>query len=115
MLFRGCQRVLIKGRPERSCDNGAVFLADAGQRIAHEVDAAALDGSTQHFGGCGLQALMFIRDDQFDTAKATVGQSAQEFIPEHLGFAGLDGDPQYLAPPVHCPAGYCAAMHEREY
>ena len=32
-----CQRVLIKGRPERRRDNGALLLANAGQRVAHKV------------------------------------------------------------------------------
>ena len=43
---------------------------------------------------------MFVSDDQLYPAQAAIGQSAQEFVPEHLGFAGLDGDAQNLAPPV---------------
>ena len=48
-VFLGlCQSVLIKGRPEGRRDNRAVFLADTGQRVAHEVHAAALEDRLQH-------------------------------------------------------------------
>ena len=43
---------------------------------------------------------MFVSDDQLYPAQAAIGQSAQEFVPEHLGFAGLDGDAQELIPTV---------------
>ena len=51
---------------------------------------------------------MFVCDDQLDPAKATVGQSTQELVPEHFGLAGLDGNAQNLAPSVYYPAGDCA-------
>lgn len=62
--------------------------------------AAALDRGAQHFGSSTFQALVFIRDDQFDPTQAPIGQSAQELVPERLGFAGLNGDAQNLAPSV---------------
>ena len=43
---------------------------------------------------------MFVSDDQFDSAQSAIRQRAQEFVPEHLGFAGLNGDAQNLAPPI---------------
>ena len=62
VFFRSCQHVLVKGRPERRFDNGAVFLADKGQGqcIAHEMHATALDGGAQYFGGGTFQTLVFI-------------------------------------------------------
>ena len=81
VFLRVCQRVLIEGCSERGRDDGTVLLADAGQGIAHEVHATALDRSTQHFGGGPLQAFMFVSDDQLYPAQAAIGQSAQEFVP----------------------------------
>jgi len=113
VFFRVCQRVLIEGCSECGRDDWAVLLADTGQGISHEVHTAALDGGPQHFGGGSLQPLMIVSDDQLDPAKATIGQRTQEFVPEDLGLAGLNGDAQHLAPPVHCPTGYCPAIPER--
>ena len=61
VLFRCCERVLVEGCSERDGDNRAVLLADAGKRIAHEVNAAALDGRAEHLGGCCLQPLVVVR------------------------------------------------------
>jgi len=47
VFFRACLPVLVKGCSERRRDNGAVLLADAGQRVAHEMHATALDGGPQ--------------------------------------------------------------------
>lgn len=64
------------------------------------MNTAALDGSTQHLGGGCLQAPVLIRYDQLDAPQAAIRQRAQEFVPEYLGLAGLDGDAQNLASPV---------------
>ena len=58
-LFRRLERVLIEGGPKRRRDDRTVLLADAGQRVAHEMDAAALDGGRdRNFGGgyCNLRS-----------------------------------------------------------
>lgn len=89
VLFRARQRVLAESLPERRSDDVLVLFADAGQSISHEMHAAGLDRGTQRFGGCGLQAFVFIRDDQFGAAKATVVQSAQKLVPEYPSFASL--------------------------
>lgn len=39
-------------------------------------------------------------DDQAGTAQAAVGEGAEELVPEHLCFAGLDRDAQNLSAPV---------------
>ena len=41
-----------------------------------------------------------VGDDQTGTAQATVGERAEELIPEYLCFAGLDGDAQDLSAPI---------------
>ena len=109
VLFRRLERVLIEGGPKRRRDDRTVLLADAGQRVAHEMDAAALDGGAQNFGGGGLQPLVVVSDDQAGPAQATIGQRAEKLVPEHLGLAGLDGDAQNLSAAIqidrHCHYG----------
>ena len=39
-------------------------------------------------------------DDQTSAAQAAVGERAEELVPEHLCFAGLDGDAQNLSAPI---------------
>ena len=36
---------------------------------AHEANAAALPGGIQHFGDCGLDAFVGVRDREFDARK----------------------------------------------
>jgi hypothetical protein len=100
VLLRCGERVLIEGGSERRYDDRAVLLADAGERVAHEVDAAALDGRSEHLGRGGLQPFVVVRDDQAGAAQAAIGEGAQELVPEDLGFTRLDGDAQNLASTV---------------
>jgi hypothetical protein len=97
VTFRSCKRVLIKGCSERGRDDRAVFLADAGQRVPHEVDPAALDSRPKHLGRGGFQPLVIVSDDQTGAAQAAIGEGTEEFIPEHLCLAGLDGNAQNLS------------------
>ncbi len=100
VLFRCRERVLVEGGFERGGDDRAVLLADAGQRISHEMDAAALNGGTEHLGRGGLQPLVVVGDDQTGSAQASIGERTQEFVPEDLRLAGLDGDAQNFAAAV---------------
>ena len=50
----------------------------------------------QHFGNCGLDAFMGIRDDQFDTAQAAARELAQERGPESLRLGRADIEAQHL-------------------
>jgi hypothetical protein len=54
----------------------------------------------KHLGRGGLQPLVIVGDDQTGAAQAAIGEGAQEFIPEHLCLAGLDGNAQNLAAAV---------------
>ena len=61
---------LLKGVPERGRNHSSVTLTDEGERVSHEVDAAALPGSTEHFGCGGLEPLVRVADDELDPAQA---------------------------------------------
>ena len=60
--------LLGEGRPDVAGDHGLLGLADMGERVAHEVDAAALPGRAQNLGGGGLQALVGVGDNQLHPA-----------------------------------------------
>ncbi len=67
--------------------------------LRHEV--AGLVSGVFSFGrGGSLQTLMFVRHDQLHPTRTAIRKRPQEFVPEHLGLAGLDGNAQHLAPPV---------------
>ena len=100
VLFGRFERALVEGGSERRGDNRAVLLADAGERVAHEVHATALDGRSEHLGGCCLQPLVVVGDNQTGAAQAAIGEGAQELVPEDLGFTGLGGNAQDLAPAI---------------
>ena len=65
---------------ECGCDEGsdhaATMFAGMGQQVAHQMHAAALPCRMQHFGDCGFQPFMGIRDYQLDAAQATSGELA---------------------------------------
>ena len=100
VLFRRLERVLIEGGPKCGRDDRAVLPADAGERVSHEMDAAALDCGAENLGGGRLQALVVVGDDQAGAAQAAVGEGAEELFPEHLGLARLHGDAHNLSAPV---------------
>ena len=54
VLLRRRKRILVEGGSERVGDDRAVLPADAGQRVAHEMHAVALDRRAEHLGRGGL-------------------------------------------------------------
>ena len=54
--------------------HGSVAFADAGQRVSHEVDPAALPGSAEYFSGGGLEPFVRVADDEFDAAQTPARQ-----------------------------------------
>lgn len=100
VILRCRERVLIEGGSERRGDDRAVLLADAGERVAHEMNAAALDGRSEYVGRGSLQALVIVGNDQTGTAQAAVGERAKKLVPEDLCLAGLDGDPRQGPRPI---------------
>src|SRR4051794_6138174 len=71
-----------------------------GERIPHEVDAAALPGRTEDLRDGGLQALVGVRDDELHAPQPSAGELAQERRPEGLSLGGTDVEAQHLAPAV---------------
>ena len=96
----GLGAVLREGGGDEGGDDAAAALAGMGERVAHEVDAAALPGGVHHLGDGGLDALVGVGDDELDAAQAAAPQLAQELGPEGLGFGGADVHAEHLAPPV---------------
>jgi hypothetical protein len=92
--------VLGKGGGDEGGDHAPPALACMGERIAHEVDTAALPAGGQHLRHRGLDALVGIRDHQLDATQPAPSQLAQELGPERLGFRRADIHAQHLAPSV---------------
>lgn len=88
-VLRRRQRILIEGCAQRGGDDRAALLADASQRVAQGVHAAALGAGPHLLGGSGLQPLVIVRDDRLYAPKATVGQGLKEIIPEYLSLSRL--------------------------
>jgi hypothetical protein len=55
------------------------------ERIAEEVDGAALPWSAEHLGDRLLEAFVGVGDHQLHTGKAAADQAAQELPPERFG------------------------------
>ena len=91
---------LGEGRGDEGRDHPAAVLAGMGERIALEVDAAALPGRGQDSSGGGLDALMRIANHQFHATEAAPDEIAQELGPKGFGFGGTDRHAQHLAPAV---------------
>ena len=59
-------------------------LFPAWASTAHEVHPAALTGGAEHLGDCRIDALVRVRDHQFDAAQTTPCQLAQELGPDRF-------------------------------
>ena len=71
-----------------------------GERVAQEVDAAALPGRVEDFADGGLQPLVRVGDDELDAAQPATPQLAQELDPERLRLGRADVHAERLAPAV---------------
>ena len=70
-LGLGCGLVILgEGGADEGGDHPALGLAGVGQRIAHEVHAAALPGAGEHPGDGGLDALVGVGDDELHASEA---------------------------------------------
>jgi hypothetical protein len=70
-----------------------LVLADVAERLAQEVDRAALPGASEHLRDRLLQPGVGVRDDQLHAAQTALDQRAQERAPERLrlGLADVEG------------------------
>lgn len=75
---------------------------------------AALPGGLERLGGCRLDALVAVADDELDAAQAAPVQAAQELGPERLCLAGTDLQAQHLALAlgVHAHRHYHGHAHD---
>jgi hypothetical protein len=64
------------------------------ERLAQEVDRAALPGAAEHLRNRLLQARVSVGDYEFDAREAALDERAQEAAPEGLGlrFPDVQGD-----------------------
>src|SRR5690606_9428772 len=83
---------------DRGGDDSVLALGHVGQRVPHEVDAAALPGGAHDAGYSALEALMGIGDDQLHAREAAPDKVLQEVGPEDLGFRRPDMQADDLAP-----------------
>jgi hypothetical protein len=123
LVLGACQRVLIKGRPERRRDMGRSFLPTQASALRMKCTRQRWMAAPSTLAAAPFRPLwssvarqgMFTcpsgGDDRLDATKAAIGQRPQEFAPEHLGLAWLDSDAQNPAPPVQidCNSHYCNA------
>jgi hypothetical protein len=92
--------ILGEGRGDEGRDDASAVFAGMGEGVAHEVHPAALPGGAEHAGDRCLDALVRIRDHQFDPGQAAALQLAQEVDPEGLGLRHADGHAEHLTPAV---------------
>ena len=103
---------------ERGVDRGEhhLLLPFAGvcERVAQEVNLAALPGGVQDLGCGGLQARVGVGDDELDPSKATACHGAQEVPPERLRFAWTDSQTKHLthALSVYGDGNYYGLRHD---
>ena len=98
----GVGAVLGEGGGDEGGNDAPAALAGMGERVADDVNPAALPGRVHQLGDGRLDALMGVGDDELDAAQAAPSELAQELGPERLGLGGADVHAQHLAPPVRC-------------
>ena len=72
------------------------------ERLAEEVDGAALPGAAEHLGDRLLQALVGVGDDELHAGQAALDQRAQELAPERLRLGLADVEPITSRRPDSC-------------
>lgn len=77
--------------PDRGGNDGVLALRHVRQRVAHEVDTAALPGGADDACDGGLQTLVGVGDHQLHAFEAPPDEVAQESRPEGFGLARADG------------------------
>ena len=67
------------------------------ERLAQEVDAAALPGAAEHLADRLLEAGVGVGDDQLHAGEAALDEAAQEAAPERFGLGLADVEADHLA------------------
>jgi hypothetical protein len=92
-LARGVAVVGVEDRPQERGDHPLLVFAHVPERLAEEVDRAALPGAVQGLRDRGLQAGVGVGDDQLRPGQAALDQAAEEALPERLRLALADVEP----------------------
>jgi hypothetical protein len=74
----------------------ALTFAGMGQGVAHEVHAAPLPRRFEDFSDGRFETHMCVRNHEFDPAKPSATETAQEVRPEGFGLTRTDRHPQDL-------------------
>ena len=77
LCFGGLGAVLSESGGDESRDDPPAALAGMSERIAHDVDAAALPGRAHQLRDGGLDALVGLGDDELDAPEAAASEFAR--------------------------------------
>ena len=105
--------LLDEGGADGGGDHLALSLGNICQRVAHEMNAAALPGGAQHLGDGRLEALVGIGDHQLDAPQAPAREAAQVVALEGLGLRRANGQARDLAP-AFCVDGHSDYRRHRD-
>ncbi len=86
LLMRAFRRFLREYRVDHRDDHLALTLAGVGERVAHEVHAAALPRGCDYFRNRRFESQMRIGNDQLHAAQAATREAAEKLRPERFGF-----------------------------
>jgi len=91
---------LHEGLTDRGCHHGVLAARHVSERVAHEVDPAALPGGADDAGDGRLQPLVRVRDRQLHALEAAADEILEEARPEGLRLGGADVQADDLAPSI---------------
>jgi hypothetical protein len=102
-------RLGVEDRSDQRGEHRLLLLARVPERLAEEMDGAALPRRAEHLADRVLQSFVRVGDDQLHAGQATLDQAAEEVAPERLRlrFAAVEAD--HLAPTrlVHAVRDLC--------
>jgi hypothetical protein len=85
-------------RPDQRRQHRLLLFAGVAERLAQEVDGAALPGAAEHLADRVLQTLVRVRDDQLYAGETALDQAAEELAPERLRLALATVEADHLTP-----------------
>jgi hypothetical protein len=77
-------RLGVEDRSDQRGEHRLLLLARVPERLAEEMDGAALPRRAEHLADRVLQSFVRVGDDQLHAGQATLDQAAEEVAPERL-------------------------------